>query len=223
MFSANKKQFVMSKSGSILFLILLLIFLMPVVVYVATFGASLSRSHSTWAEFGSAMAGIYAPIVALTTLMVLLAQLGLQKQLHTHETDQAYIHQARSDIEFYCTQLVRVMGATLVPGKTTRAVLHEHFQPSTADELDDEKHRELAANIHHIAPEAVDLWGAIYPIFSGLTAGKTGNYQMTLNSSKQKLIAMLSYETCVCLDNLYRARTEGRINVDYSFSPLLSK
>ena len=114
------------------------------------------------------------------------------------------------------------MGAILVPGKTTRAVLHENFQPNTADELDDEEHRGLAANIHHVAPEALDLWAAIYPIFGGLTAGKTVNYQMTLNSSKQKLIAMLSYETCVSLDNLYRARTEGKIKVDYSFSSLLS-
>ena len=223
MFSTSKKQLVVSKRGSILFFILVLIFLTPVVVYVATFGASLSKSHSIWSEFGSAMSGIYAPIVALTTLMVLLAQLGLQKQLHTHETDQAYIHQARSDIEFYCTQLAKTMGAILTQGKTTRALLHENFQPSAADELDDEKHRELAANIHDIAPGTVDLWGVIYPIFFGLTAGKTGNYQMTLNSSKQKLIAMLSYETCVCLDNLYRARTEGRINIDYCFSPLLSK
>lgn len=212
----------MSKKSFILFVTLLLLFLAPLVVYVATFGASLSKSHSIWSEFGSAMAGIYAPIVALTTLFVLLAQLRLQKQLHTHETDQAYIHQARSDIEFYCTQLVKVMSATLYPGKTIRAVLHENFQPRTADKLDDEEHRGLAANIHYVAPEVVDLWAAIYPILGGLTAGETANYQMTLNSSKQKLSAMLSYETCVCLENLYRARTEGKIKVAYSFSPLLS-
>ena len=68
----------MSKRSLISFFILLLIFLTPVLVYVATFGASLSRSHSIWSEFGSVMSGIYAPIIAMTTLLVLLAQLGLQ-------------------------------------------------------------------------------------------------------------------------------------------------
>ena len=212
----------MRKRSSVLIFIWILLFLAPVVVYVSTFGTSLSKSHSIWSEFGSAMSGVYAPIVALSTLLVLLAQLGLQKQLHTHETDQAHIHQARSDIEFYCVQLVKMMEVTLVRGVTTRTVLHEHFQPSTVTELNDEKHRLIALEIYNLAPTTVELWGAVYPIFSGLTAGKAINYQMTFNSSKQKLIALLSYETCVCLENLYHVRNEKRIKLDYLFSPLLS-
>ena len=173
MLFTRKKQFTASKKSFTFFAILFFIFLSPILVYVATFGASLSKSHSIWSEFGSAMSGIYAPIVALTTLFVLLAQLGLQKQLHIHETDQAYIQQARSDIEFYCIQLAKVMGAILILGKTTRALLHENFQPRTAAELDSEANRVLASDLHFVAPEAVDLWAAIYPIFSGLAAGKT--------------------------------------------------
>ena len=168
------------------------------------------------------MFGIYAPIIALATLCVLIAQLSLQKQLYSHETDLAYIPQARTDVEFYCTQLAKVMERKIYTEQTTRAALHEIFQPNIADKVDDGKHRELAIEIHRLAPGAVDLWSAIYPILGGLAAGKTTNYQMTFNSSKQKLIAILSYETCACLDNLHRARTGGKIKVDYQFSPLMS-
>ena len=213
--ATNKKSFFM-------FSILLVVVLTPVLVYLATFGVSLSRNHSVWSEFGSAMSGIYAPIIALATLCVLLVQLTLQKQLYAHETDQAYIHQARTDIEFYCTQLVKAMDKMIGTEETMRATLHYCFQPDTIDQLDDKEHQGLAVEIYRVAPEAVDLWAAIYPILQGLTAGKTTTYQMTFEGSKQKLIAILSYETCACLDNLHRTRTRGKIKVDYQFSSLVS-
>lgn len=62
-------------------------FTAPLLIYLFTFGFFLSSDHQRWAEFGSAMSGIYAPIVAVTTLAVLLAQVGLQKQINDHSYD----------------------------------------------------------------------------------------------------------------------------------------
>lgn len=193
----------------------------PVIVYLHVFGTRLSSDHTRWAEFGSAIGGIYAPLIAMFTLAVLLKQVMLQAHMNTHESDQAYLQQAREDIEFYSTQLVQVMNGVALPGKTLRTVLHDSFEPSSVKQLDSQQLQQLAANIHATIPPAPDIWSAIYPILMGLAAGKTYMYQMTLGSSTQKLTALLSFETCVALDNFHRARTGGRAGVSYVFSPLL--
>lgn len=197
------------------------VFLTPVFVYVCVFGTTLSSNHTRWAEFGSAIGGIYSPLLAMLALAVLLKQVVLQAHMNLHESDQAYLQQAREDIEFYSTQMVQVINGIALPGKTLRAVLHENFEPPSVEELDSQQLRQLAANIHALIPPAVDIWAAVYPILMGLDAGKTRMYNMTLVSSSQKLIALLSFETCVALDNFHRARTEGRAQVRYLFSPLL--
>lgn len=193
----------------------------PVVVYLYVFGTSLSSSHTRWAEFGSAIGGIYSPLVALLTLTVLAQQVRLQTQMNVHEADQAYLQQAREDIEFYSIQMAQAMNLIALPGATLRAVLHEHFKPQSLGELDSLQLRQLAANIHVHMPSAFDIWAAVYPILMGLKVGNTRMYDMTHGSSIQKLIALLSFETCVALDNFHRARTEGQGKVAYEFSSLL--
>jgi hypothetical protein len=198
------------------------IYLAPLVAYAVKFGVTLSPEHSRWGEFGSAMAGIYAPIVALTTLAVLLAQVRLQRQMNDHEFRQAHISQAREDIEFYATQLAQKLEGIAMPGKTLRSVLHLNVEPQSAKDLDSDALRTLAANIDSICPSILGIWFGVYPILTGLGASTDRTFEMTLHSSQQKLIALLSFETCVALDNFYRARTEGKRNVEYRFSPLLA-
>ncbi|MBC2731095.1 hypothetical protein [Thiobacillus sp.] len=213
----------MSKRTALGIGILLLLYALPLVVYIYTFGTELTNSHTRWAEFGSALSGIYAPIVAITTLVVLFAQVMLQKQINEHQYVQSHIEQARADLEFYCVQLAEALDQTLLPGQTVRQVLHQNFQPSSLAALDDDSLRALASNIHANAPTALALWFAIYPILAGLIAGKSAPFEMTLHSSVAKLIAMLSFETCIALDNYHRTRTEGRMSTPYRFSPLLSE
>jgi hypothetical protein len=196
----------------------------PVVMCLLIFGATISNDHTRWAEFGSAIGGIYAPLVALLALMVLIKQVALQTQMNTHEFDQAYLQQARADIEFYSKHMAQVMASNALPGRSLDAVLKENFLPTSATELDSQRLRELAANIHELIPPAFDIWAAVYPTLAGLEAGKTPMYNMTLGSSTQKLTALLSFETCVALDNFHRARSEGRLKkINYVFSPLLAK
>jgi hypothetical protein len=201
--------------------LLLALYAAPVAIYLVTFGWKLSLDHQRWAEFGSAMSGIYAPIVAVTTLAVLLVQVGLQKQINDHSYNQSHIAQARTDIEFYAIQLAEKLNQVDVPGQTFRSVIHANFQPKTVAELDSASLRALAAKIDSTAPSVMGMWFAINPILAGLSGSDEPTFRMTLSSSTQKLIALLSFETCVALENLYRVRTEGRLNVVYRFSPLL--
>ena len=193
----------------------------PLIFYALNFGVYISSDHTRWAEFGSAMSGIYAPIIAITTLAVLLAQVGLQKKINDHEFNQSHISQAREDIEFYAEQLSAALNAIAIPGRTFRSVLHSNFQLATVADLDSPELRTLAANIDLSLPGVLGMWFGVYPILTGLAAVKQRPFEMTLNSSLQKLIALLSFETCVALDNYYRVRTEGKMKVNYKFSPLL--
>lgn len=193
----------------------------PLVVYLAIFGPVLSPDHQRWAEFGSAMSGIYSPIVAVTTLAVLLAQVGLQKQINDHSYDQAHFEQARADIEFYAIHLAQKLDQMALPGQTFRSLLHLNFQPRTVVELDSDALRTMAANIDAAMPGVMGMWFGVYPILAGLATSDQARYRMTLTSSLQKLIALLSLETCIALDNYHRARTEGQLTVVYQFSTLL--
>lgn len=194
----------------------------PMVFYVTVFGASLSSDHTRWAEFGAAIGGIYSPLVALFALVVLRAQVELQAQMNVHAADQAYLQQAREDIEFYATQMAQLMGTIAVSNKTLREVLHEGFAHLDVADFDSERLRNLAAEVHRLFPATFDLWAAIYSILTGLSTGKAHMYVLTFESSKQKLIAILSFRTSVALDNLHRTLTEGSLKTRYEFSSLLS-
>lgn len=193
----------------------------PIVVYVAVFGVSLSSDHTRWAEFGAAIGGIYSPLVALFALVVLRAQVQLQAQMNVHAADQAYLQQAREDLEFYCTRLAQRLDTGAVDNKTPRDILHDGFADPVRTDLDSKRLRDLAGEVHRLSPAVLDLWMAIYPIISGLAAGKTHMYVLAFESSKQKLIAVLSFRTCVALDNLHRTLTEGKLDIRYEFSSLL--
>lgn len=203
--------------------LLLAVYTAPLVVYVLVFGPLLSTDHDRWGEFGSAMAGIYAPIVALSTLALLVRQTRLQSQINEHQYDQAYIGQARSDIDFYAVQLAEILKAHVIPGVTVRQHVQQHFQLPRLEDLDEEDRRRLAADMDSITPQVLGMWMAIYPIFVGLQTKKSAVFDMTLQSSIQRLVALLSFETCVCLENFHRIRTKGRLKVPYKFSPLLTE
>jgi hypothetical protein len=201
----------------------------PLAMYAYTFGTHITNNHQRWAEFGTFLSGIYSPMLAAITLTVLVAQVALQRrqtalqqQITDHERDQAYLVQARADIDFYATRMAEALNSIALPGVSLRSHLHKHFQPSNAQELDSPELRQQAANIHHLMPAAFDIWAAIYPILMGLEAGKKTMFNLAYVSSSQKLIALLSFESCVVLDNFHRVRCERQTKINYTFSPLLA-
>lgn len=203
--------------GWFIIVVVLALLFFPVVLYVNTFGGDLSQDHSRWAEFGSAIGGIYAPILGFTTLVVLIRQLFLQKQMN----DQYYLQQAREDIEFYASQLSNILDESLVGDVPLRAVLHGKFMFCSPEELCSIDMKNIAVDIHRLMPQALDIWSAIYPVFMGLSAVDDSKFKMTLASSKQKLVALLSFEICLALDSLHFCRTGGTSGFTYVFNQKL--
>ncbi len=203
--------------GWFIIVVVLVLLFSPVVLYVSKFGGDLSQDHSRWAEFGSAIGGIYAQILGFITLVVLIRQLYLQKQMN----DQYYLQQAREDIEFYASQLSNVLDGSLVANVPLRAVLHEKFMFCSPENLCSMDMKNIAIDIHRVMPQALDIWAAIYPVLIGLSAVDDSLFKMTLVSSKQKLIALLSFEICVALDNLHFCRTDGKNGFTYIFNQKL--
>jgi uncharacterized membrane protein len=192
--------------------------LLPIILYVRTFGPTLSGDHTRWGEFGSAMSGIYSPIIAVVTLIVLAMQVALQsrqvelqKQINEHGVDQDYIQQARADLEFYVIQVHTALGPGTHYGNTIREILLDRFQPANAQTLGDEQLRLLASELDRIEPRCLALWFAIYPILVGFASGTGAHFEVNKTASMQKLIAILGFEACVSLDNFHHIRTSGSL------------
>ena len=203
-------------------LLVFVVLIVPVVVYLWTFGWRLSSEHARWGEFGSAMSGIYTPILTLLTVSVLILQVRLQQQMHSHDQTKAYIEQARTDVEFYVGRLELVMPRLISTGNSVREILHAHFEPTNLETLDSSQLRQLARQLNQEVPEVFGLLSAVQAVLAGLASSQEAPYRLNYTSAVQKLIALISFETCVALDNFHRTVTEGRLSGIYIFSPLLA-
>lgn len=199
--------------------VILLILAVPAIVYVLTFGWSITSNHTRWSEFGSAMSGLYSPLLAFLAFIVLIAQVRSQNVAIKYQLDHAYIDQARADIEFYLNQLDRSLAKEIQPGLTTQELLHKIFIPTPERSLHEPAVKQAAQELHFHHPRPFDLWSAIYPYFAGLSAPRSFPYEHHALGARQKAIAMVSFRTCVALDNLHYVLSEGRMSTRYAFSP----
>jgi hypothetical protein len=211
--------------GVILLVVAVALLCLPMAVYVWTFGTSITADHARWAEFGSAMSGAYAPVVALATLVVLAfqvrlqaQQVRLQQQMNEHEYDQAHIQQWRSDLEFYVQHLVGTLSTKTRYGNTISEILIDRFRPADAAALHEPRLRDVAMEIDSAEPRCLALWFAIYPILVGFESGTGTAFEVNKVGSKQKMIAMLGADVCVAMDNYHHVRTGGRLKKHYAFS-----
>jgi hypothetical protein len=194
----------------------------PIAIYVWKFGWHLSADHARWGEFGSAMSGIYTPILTLLTLSVLVNQVRLQHKMHANDRSLAYVEQARTDLEFYVTRLESMMTLKISTGNTIREVLHHQYQPKTLAELEQPNIEQISEQLNREAPQILGVMNAVQARLAGLSASKETWFSLNYTSAIEKLIAVLSFETCVALENYHRAVTKGRMNSKYAFSPILA-
>lgn len=164
------------------------------------------------------MAGIYAPILAILTLVVLLAQVQLQSRLNEHTFDQGYVQDARADIHFYLEQLVHALSLEFAEGASVQSMLVTGFGRISEVELKEAKLIQAAEVFNQRSHRLVAMWSAIYAVLAGLKANDYPPYSNNYATAKQKAIAMLSYECCVALDNLMWSVSEGRLSHFYAFS-----
>lgn len=195
----------------------------PIAMYIRTFGFQISTKHNVWAEMGSAMSGIYGPILAVLTFFVLIMQVRLQAQTNKHAADQAHLLNARADIEFYLVRLAEGMDQPTVDGYAPADVLHRAFKFASMEDLAGEELQNLAKLIDKDAPQLQAMWGTIYSVLAGLQSEGVGNpFDLQFMSALQKAIAMLSFPTCAALDHYLYCVTGDRVRYPYQFSTQLS-
>lgn len=198
---------------------LLAVLILPIVVYVHTFGGRLSEIHGRWGEMGSAMSGIYGPILSLLGFGVLIMQVNLQSQTNKHMFEQAYVQDARADLEYYLTQLARILNISWPHDlMVVRDELQYGFKYASIEDLKGNSCIEKARNLNMRAPELFSIWIAICPILDGLSTYQGSSYELHFNSAMQKITAMITFDTAVALDNFVWCQSEGRLGKACQFS-----
>jgi Ca2+/H+ antiporter len=190
--------------------------IMPVVVYVNIFGKEISKDHSLWAEMGSAMSGIYGPLLTILTVLLLFYQLRIQQKTHKHTFDESYLRDTKADVEFYLVRLAEVLKQPIQGNQTIRDVLHYSFQRATVEQLKGSQLQQVARDIHEKLPSLSDMWSAMYGVTAVLEWVNEPAYQREFASAKLKTEAMLSKVTCVALDNYLFCRAPEDIRL-YKF------
>ena len=175
---------------------------LPVVLYVLQFSGPLSDQHIRWGEFGAYLGGVYAPIAALVTLMIISIQLASQIGFNKHQIDQSFLANARADLHFYLDQIRQVANKhEQLANVPLGHVIVTMFSSKSHEQLRSGVHATDVRRISMTDDRISALWGAVYTIFEGLRAVQEIEYELVYSSSKQKCIATLGYALCDALDN----------------------
>lgn len=199
----------------------------PIVLYIHTFGSSISSSHSRWAEMGSAMAGIYSPMMAYLAYLFLAKQVQLQSQFSQYQIDLTLVQEARADMHFYLEQLDKLLTSELETEVTIRDFLLSNFEMADLTTLRTKDALAAAAKLHRAQPKIMGMWNATMPYFQGLKAPQMKTlFSHNLETSRLKAIAMLSRPTCIALDNYLWCLiciTKTALEYEFQFSPLFEE
>lgn len=193
------------------------VLILPAVIYVYTFGPSLSDSHQRWGEFGSAMSGIYASILALFMLIVLIGQSRSQNNMATHQLEQFFIQDSRSDIEFFTKELETLLATQVAEGVDLRSLVIANFEIATPEELKAGRLTEYAQALNAKYPSLFGIWGALYSVLAGLRANNRYPFAHNYTGAVQKISCVTSWETCHALDAYHYAFTNGQFELHYEF------
>ena len=191
--------------------ITLLVMTLPLVIYVWKFGFVISNSHSTWGEMGSAMSGIYAPILSLLTLVVLGYQVYLQKKFSYLENDLHYTEEAKNEIAYY----INLINTELEGSSLNHPDLIDLFAYSPLDST--KKLSDLAKKINHENPSIAAAWVNCNTYFYGLMSQDRYPYSTTLTTLQNKTICILSFKTCAALDAYVWYFSDGVLELPHLF------
>jgi hypothetical protein len=200
----------------------LTILLAPVLLYRHTFGSHISTDRDDWTAMGTAMAGIYGPLLAVLTFVVLVFQVRLQSESGKHTIDQAHVQQANSDVAFYLEKLETALRVHAPgPGRPIGEYIKQSYAYLSLDQLRDETLHRVAVIVNQDHSQLYAAWSAYQSIVAGLQVVKDQPYIKALSSAQQRATTVLSFDMCVALDHFVWSFSEGRLNGPYLFSPVL--
>ena len=198
-------------------LLLLALLFAPIGVYIYIFGINISDDHARWAEMGSAMSGIYGPILTVLTLTVLVVQVKMQADSHKHILDQTQLQMAHGDLTFYLCRLELQLKEPMSNGISLNSFLQEWFMFAEKEALLQPTLYALADEFRLKHPTIQATWRTILAIYAGLQVVKEGPYELHYSTGKSKAVALLSYGTCAALDNYIWCESRGMHHGPYCF------
>jgi hypothetical protein len=190
----------------------------PIAIYIYTFGVRITDSHARWGEMGSAMSGLYTPVLSLLTLLVLFTQIRLQEAMNKHAFDQSYIQEIRSDSQYYLSQLSQELSNEFDNGSEIGTELIAAFAYAPIQDIQRQDYAKVAAEVNRKYPRIMANWSAFYPLLAGLKANSFYPYEHNYIAAKQKAIVLLSFDGCVALDNFIWCASNGNLKFAYVFS-----
>lgn len=170
---------------------------------------------------GSAMSGLYGPILAWLAFGVVMVQARMQAESNKHAYDQAYVQNAREDVGFYVTRLEEILDKPTSNGSTPRDILISSFAFASIEQLSGDDLKPLCRAMNLEIPQLQSLWTAVYSIYEGLRCNDEQPYVLQFTSAKQKAIVLLSFPVCVALDHYVYCISDGRLQYNYNFSRIL--
>ena len=190
-------------TSAIVLLLLLVVLILPISFYIYQFGGELSSNHQRWAEFGSAISGIYSPIIALLALLILVGQFRSQIEMSKHQHDQTYIESTRNELNYFTEKLAESLEKKHKSGMKIREYLEKYFAFLSKEQLNEQPVKDIAKEIRNDHKIILDMWIAIYPLLQGLAANKEFPYKHNFSGAILRITCTLSIETCIAIDNFY--------------------
>ena len=188
----------------------------PIAIYISTFGSTISSDHQRWAEMGSAMAGIYAPMLSTITALLLYNQLRLQKaqhkvqmQLATHATQQNIVSVRTEQLAEHLTRLENGLKGVSPLEKLLENGLQIFYNKD--DEVLEELRQEARALYHQ--SHLLDSWVGIYSALEGLQEYPDTVIRALHSVLCLRVVASLSAPVVEALDNWHYAM--GRRDLPY--------
>lgn len=203
--------------SKITFAIVAFILMAPIVIYIYTFGFQISSNHQRWGEMGSAMSGIYTPILASLTLIVLAAQISLQSEMNKLAHNQAHIQDARNDIETFIFEISKRFSTEENNDPAISHHIIDTFAYLNIADLQQSNYKDFAQEMAFKYPTIASSWLAFHSILAGLSGVEDYSYQANFYSAKQKAITTLSYEGCRALDNFVTCLYNDQIIIKTRF------
>ena len=200
-----------------IYILLTLVVFLPAAIYMFQFYNELSTDHKVWAEFGSFIGGIYSVIFSLFLLIVLIKQTNAQINMNKYIIDQTYIQRSEKDLEYYIEQLDKCLSFEISANTTYYSYLNEFYASISDYNLSKDETQKQILRLFRMNPKIFNIWASVYPILIGLNEVKERLYILSFNSSRQKILSVLSVGTCIALDNIYLCHSADAMKGKYFF------
>lgn len=202
-----------------LWFILLSILVAPITIYSLQFGFGVWSKHEYWATMGSALGGIYSPIIALLAFFVIFAQTRVQLLSEQHSRNMVYIHDAKQDFNFYIERLDSVLSEKVDGDLTVSHILVALLDSIPDDNLLTDDCIKLCQQFAIKYQKVWGLWCAVVPLLKGLESQHYFPYEHNFTGLKLRAVSLLSTPTCRCLDKLDYVLSKGKSSQSYYWTP----